>query len=246
MEDDMVVKRKSGRPRRKPLIKEEKKMPIEQKAEEIEIKPVKEEAKQFADMYPDREPIYGEELSANSDPTELTKNGEPWNPREHGYETYLFDASNVDVMGMRGYEPVPLESGIRFKQHPLTDVNPWDKDFGGKVTISPIDNKVARRDMVGNEMADHMERREKYLKLNRLVLGIIPKEKAEARRKLAVEISNNSLRRDLSNADQEAQSEIGNSKFHGKFMLGQNASRSLVDKKQKSVKKVWSVPSQIK
>ena len=153
---------------------------------------------------------------------------------------------NQEKVSVIGYEPVPLESGIRFKQHPLTDVNPWDKDFGGKVTISPIDNKVARRDMVGNEMADHMERREKYLKLNRLVLGIIPKEKAEARRKLAVEISNNSLRRDLSNADQEAQSEIGNSKFHGKFMLGQNASRSLVDKKQKSVKKVWSVPSQIK
>lgn len=239
----MTVKKRKGRPKMEKVIKKEEiKLPIDQKAEPVKQKD------EFVDMFPDREPIYGEDLSANADPTLLIKNGVDWNPREHGYETRLLDADMVDHMGYRGYKPVPKESGIRFKQHPLTDSGIGDKDFGEVATIISKDNETVRKTMLGQALSDFYELRAKdpHVKLNNMVLGLVPIEKATGRRKLACDISNSSMRRDLQEADLEAQKELGNSKFSGKFTLGGNASRSDVDKKNKNIKKVWSVPAQIK
>jgi hypothetical protein len=254
MEGDMVVKRKAGRPKAgrpkagRPKVERLKgnTMITEQNILPNEPEKVEDKQEEIKDMFPTRTPIYGEELYEDPDPTKLTKNGVDWDPRENGYEVRLLDPSIIDVMGERGYRPVPLESGIRFKNHPLTDTSTWDRNFGTSVTLVPKDNKVARRDMMGNEMAEYVERRSKHLTLNKSVLGIIPIEKPQARRNLACNISNSSLAKDLAGAAEKAQEEIGNSRFNGKFTLGQNASRSEVNKKQQTVKKIWSVPAQIK
>lgn len=217
----------------KVIRKEEVKLPIEQKTESVK-------KDEFIDLFPDREPIYGGEENIESDPTKLTKNGKDWDPREAGYEVRLMDPDIIKNMGFRGYIPVPKEAGIRFKDHPLT-AQGFDGDAGSAVYLNPKDNQHNN-----DELESISGGRSKYIRLNNMVLCLIPREKAEARRNLANDISNSSLRKDLQQADKQAQDDLGNSKFNGKFMLGGNASRSDVDGKTRSIKKTWSVPAQIK
>ncbi|MFX0022191.1 MAG: hypothetical protein ACFE9S_07680 [Candidatus Hermodarchaeota archaeon] len=239
----MTVKKKAGRPLKKKVIKET--MPIEQKTEESK-------QEEFVDLFPDRTPIYGEELYEDPDATRLTKDGKDWNPREHGWEVRLMDPSTIEHLGYRGYKPVPKSSNIRFKRHPLADSDFGDGSCGEVVSTLSRDNRVVREEMLGKELADHFELRAKdpYVKIGKLVLCLAPLEKPTARRKLAVNIANSSLRKDLQKADEQAQEELGNSKTHGKFTLGETASRSWNERdakdKTKTVRKVWSVPAQIK
>lgn len=230
----MIAKKRAGRPKKSKLTKKEEKI-FDGKAEtkkEPDLKSI--------DMYPDRIPIYGGDEYIEADPTKLTKNGEDWDPRKAGYEVRLMDPKTIENMGFRGYIPVRKETGIRFKNHPLM-AQSFDGDAGNAVYLHPKDNQH------NNEELEILSGgRSNYVKLNSMILCITELENAERRRKLALEISNGSLKKDLQEADKQAQDELGKNKIYGKFTLGENASRSDIDNKTKTVRKIWSVPSQIK
>jgi hypothetical protein len=83
--------------------------------------------------------------------------------------------------------------------------------------------------------------------LNSSILALAPIELVKNRRKFATKISNESLRKNLVQAHEEAQEELGrDTRMYGKFSTGRNAERYEMDSKSRSPKKVWSVPAQIK
>jgi hypothetical protein len=220
-------------------IQPEKSEPMEAKVDVTETKPV--------DMFPPRELIYVEE-DLSSDPTELVKNGKPWDPKKDGYEVRFMSPEQVKVQGLRGYTPVPVESGIRIKNHPLTrEELGIAGDFGSGVYMRLGENEPAQKELCSKELEEFTGGRSRYVKLNSSILCIAPLELAQARRRQATEISNNKTKAALMRADAEAQKDLGaDIRRVGQFRLGRNAQISEVDGKRKTTKKVWSVPAKIK
>lgn len=232
--------KKASRPRKKRIVRE-KNMSNET---DKEIKPIieakSEEAKK-SELFPDRKPILGGNEYIPSDATKLVRDGKPWIPEEHGYKARLLSPEQIKVMGMRGYEPVPVEAGIRFAEHPLFKQE-MDGEGGKAVHYRPKEIKE-----MDDELAKITGGNSKFVKLCSSILGLIPIEVSDARRKFAVELSNNALKNSLVQADEEAQEELGsNVRMVGKFSVGRNAQRSEVDRVKKSTKKVWAVSANIK
>lgn len=238
----MVVKRKAGRPRRRKVVKKQE-VKTESKVEAVEAKQEKEH-----ELFPKRTPIMGGDEYIPSDPTELVRDGKPWVPEENGYVARLMSPEHVKVQGLRDYVPVPVDAGIRFKDHPLTEQELGNAgDAGSGVYLHPKTGEMAQKELGGDELALLTGGRSKYVKLNSSFLCLIPREKAEARRRFAKDVSNNTLSKQLAEADREAQEELGRDKRRaGIFKIGGNAQRSEVDGLKRTTKKIWSVPAKIK
>lgn len=242
----MTVKRKPGRPAKKKVVKQAETVSepkiMEAKTEEVKPEPKKEV------LFPDRQPIYGEEVHVPSDATQLTRDGKPWIPEEHGYVARLMDPDIINKMGWRDYQPVPVEAGIRFADHALTEQEIGSTEQLGKgIYYHPKTNEAVQKALGGEELTRLTGGRSNVVKLNSSILALAPIELVKNRRRFAKEVSNNSLERSLVQADQEAQSELGSDvrKF-GKFTTGRNAERFEMDRKTRSPKKIWSVPANIK
>lgn len=236
----MVVEKKVGRSRKRKIIKKE--IPKIKVGQTLETKKGEESLKDL-ELFPKREPIYGGNQDLSGDPTELVRYGKPWIPEENGYIARFMTPEQVKLQGLRGYIPVSIKSGIRIKDHPLTVQELTNtSDFGSGICLHPKDN--AEND---KELSELTGGRSNYVKLNSAFLCLIPKEIAEARRNDARRISNNTLAKQLEEADKEAQQELGNDKRRvGRFKVGSNAQRSEVDRIKRTTKKIWSVSAQIK
>ncbi len=239
----MAVRKKAGRPRKRRTVKKVEPK-IETKTESMEVK---QENKQEM-LFPDRTPIYGGGEYIPADPTQLTRNGKPWVPEEHGYVARFMDPDVIDKMGWRDYQPVPVESGIRIADHPLTAQEVGTTEQAGKgIYYHPKTNKAVQEALGGEEFNRLTGGSSKLVKLNSSILALAPIELVQERRRFAKTISNDSLKKNLVQAHEEAQEELGNdTRMYGKFSTGRNAERLEMDKKTQYPKKVWSVPAQIK
>lgn len=241
----MVVKRKTGRPRKRKIVKKDKSVELKQEGamvakEESHENPFQSKKSDKIDFFPDRKPIYGGDEYIAADATELTKDGKPWIPEEHGYVSRLMSPEQIKIQGMRGYTPVPVEAGIRFKQHPLFTQEITTENMGKGIYLHAKDNEEMNK-----ELAQITGGSSKFVKLNSSMLCLAPLEVAQGRRKFAKDVSNSGLKKDLMKADEEAQEEFGNPAKFGKFSIGRNAERLKVDRRTRSTKKVWSVPAKI-
>lgn len=245
----MVVKKKAGRPR-KNIIKSDKlfkKVPDLKKISETKSIETKQEKKQ-EELFPSRKPIYGGEQYVPADATLLTRNGEPWVPEEHGYVARFMDPDTINKMGWRGYQPVPVESGIRVADHPLTAQEIGGIGPAGKgVYYHPKTNEAVQKALGGEELTRLTGGKSNVVKLNSSILALAPIELVQSRRKFAKMISNNALKKSLIRAHEDAQEELGhNPEVYGKFSTPKNSERYEADKRTKSIKKVWAVSAQIK
>lgn len=247
----MVVKRKTVRPRKRRVVKKKKldlKEPINNEPIETKMAPVGVKEVKAEELFPDRTPIYGGEEYIPLDTTQLTRNGKPWVPEEHGYVARFMDPDVIDKMGWRDYQPVPVEAGIRVVDHPLTAQEVGTVEQCGKgIYYHPKTNEAVQKALGGEELTRLTGGKSNVVKLNSSILCLAPMELVSKRRKFAKEVSNSSLKRNLMQAHEEAQEELGSdTRMHGKFTTGRNAGRYELDKKTKSPKKVWSVPTQIR
>jgi hypothetical protein len=238
----MAVRKKTGRPRKRKVIKK-----TESEIKTVEAKQeVKQEAKQEK-LFPDRQPIYGGEEYIPADATQLTRDGKPWIPEEHGYVARFMDPDIIDKVGWRDYQPVPVESGIRVADHPLTSQEVGSTQMAGKgIYYHPKTNEAVQEALGGEEFSRLTGGKSKLVKLNSSILALAPIELVQSRRKFAKTVSNNTLEKHFSRAHEEAQEELGNDVTkYGRFSTGKGAERYEMDRKSKSPKKVWSVPTQI-
>lgn len=251
----MAVKRRTRKPRARKTVKKVEskaemaieKIDIESKIEpKVEPMEAKRETKEEI-LFPDRKPIFGGDEYVPSDTTNLTRDGKPWVPEEHGYVARFMDPDVIDKMGWRGYQPVPVEAGIRVADHPLTAQEIGTGDAGKGIYYHPKTNEAVQEALGGEELTRLTGGKSNIVKLNSSILALAPIELVTKRRKFAKKLSNESLRRNLMQAHEEAQEELGlDTRMYGRFSTGRNAERIEMDAKTKSPKKVWSVPAQIK
>jgi hypothetical protein len=241
----MAEKRKAGRPPKRRVIKPKVSEEVKTEAKAEEVKQV--EAKKD-ELFPDRQPIYGEQYYDPGDSTALVRDGKDYVPEDHGYVARFMSPEQIKIMGMRGYTPVPVEPGIRIKGHPLTQQEIGNAgDAGNGVYLRLQQNTNAQKELCADELAEMTGGKSRYVKLSSSILCMCPKELADNRKGFAKEVSNNSLRRSLVQAAEEAQNELGSdTRKFGKFTVNTKAGRYEMDKKTKSPKKIWSVPANIK
>lgn len=236
----MAVRKKAGRPRRKKTVKEVE--PIK----EVKAEPIQEKKQEM--LFPDRKPIYGGDEYIPADTTQLTRDGKPWIPEEHGYEARLMDPDVINKMGWRDYQPVPIEAGIRIADHPLTEQEIGNVQNAGKgIYYHPKTNAAVQKALGGEELTKLTGGHSNVVKLNSSILALAPIELVQKRREFAKRVSNDSLRKDQMEPQEKAQRDFGGDiKTHGRFLPGRNAERYMMDNKTKSPKKIWSVPTQIR
>lgn len=243
----MPVKKKAGRPPKRRVIKKEEPKQTEPMEAKVEARAEKKQP----ELFPDLPVVTGGEEYVPTDPTALMRNGEPWTPEDHGYVARIMTDEQMKILGDRDYVKVPVESGIRFQRHSLVD-HSFDGEAGKGVYMSPKQNTEVSERMCGSkEVADQIARGEKqtHVKLNGSWLCLAPKSLVDARRKRNREFSRKTLKNQLINADAQAQSQEGfGSDFRrvGIFRTGNKAQRSSVDRVNKTTKKIYSVPAQIK